>query len=175
MPPPPRPHYTTAHAHQTQQQNYDTQPYNDRSTISSTNTVPSTRQTSGNSSIADSTTTASSHTTANSGSENWETFGDSDAEDEDVTPGPRSSAKRADDDSYPYARAQAQGYLGAAGGTIKAPTGGGGGVYAAASKKAKAGLPGAGRVGMEFVDNGTGGRRMGVEGSDAGWTDEDVY
>ena len=69
-PPPPRPNYQRA-----------------TPSIESASSAPMSRQLSANSSVAGSTTTA--NTGATSCSENWETFGESDAEDEDATPGAR--------------------------------------------------------------------------------------
>ena len=181
MLPPPRPH---PQPHSKSHQHRHGSHADAMSVASGTTHSTASRQISNTSSAAAST--ASSHTTAASGSENWETFEDSECEDAYAIPTqPHRTetwavgGKRANPHPHAqYGQQHGQGYPGAQMQALHAGAG-----YAM-NKKMRGMGPGMGMAGhhgaagaVETIVEG-GAERQGsgmVGGSDAGWTDDDVY
>ncbi|KAI9655918.1 MAG: hypothetical protein M1831_004763 [Alyxoria varia] len=199
MPPPPRPTSSSQHHHQHQNQNNNYQqrygshqdPHADNmSLISGTTHSSNSRQISNTSSVAAST--ASSQTTAASGSENWETFEDSECEDiayaNPTQPHHTEQWASGNKRAHPHAQ-YSHGYPGQqlsamqhghGPGMNKKMRGMGMGVGAGAGLHPSTGAGGAAGAVERIVEtDGERERSRTVEGggggSDAGWTDEDVY
>lgn len=171
MPPPPRPAYNNQQwqiprGHQQSNSHYPDH-HDAASTISASSA--NSRQISNTSSAA-ALSIASSHTTAASGSENWETFDDSEVEEEvEYAEPPQrmwgAGAKRTH--AGGSGAMAANGYPGAYHGGYTPP----------GNKRVKGiGVKGVGAAKAETIIEGGGEDTRGglVEGSDAGWTDEDA-